>query len=101
MTKVKQTHTFTTMYSRAPGCSTSMRASTFQRQQQEEDRLLGGFYQYQRIEASRDCLFFIKYEATGTMVPQWYLVQVNLDETDPLMEKRLGEHQCLFLVLYM
>ena len=75
-----------TMYPCAPGRSTSMRASTCQHQQWEEDRLLGGFYQYQLIEASRDCLFFVKYEATGMMVPQWYLVQVDIDETDPLKD---------------
>ena len=73
-----------------------MRASTCQHQQWEEDRLLGGFYQYQLIETSRDCLFFVKYEATGMMVPQWYLVQVDLDETDPLKEKHWGSTSASF-----
>jgi hypothetical protein len=85
--------------SRKPGDSgPSTRRSSRQRRRREEDSLLGDFYR--RIEDSADRLFFIKYEATGTTVPQWHLVQVDIDETDPLRAKRLGEYQCNFLVAH-
>ena len=45
-------------------------------------------------------MFFIRYKATGKMAPQWQLVQVDIDETDPLRAKRLGEYQCNFLIAH-
>ena len=82
---------------RAPGTGTdSTRRSSRQRRRRDEDSLLGDFYR--RIETSRDRLFLIMHEPAGTTVPQWHLVQVDIDDTDPLRAKRLGEYQCNFLI---
>lgn len=45
---------------------------------------------YNRIESSKDRLFFIKHLPDGQVLPTWYLVQVDLDETDPIVAKDWG-----------
>ena len=39
---------------------------------------------WKRIEVSRHKLCFVKRQLYGEQWAKWYLVQVNLDETDPM-----------------
>ena len=36
------------------------------------------------IESSKDKLFFIKHISAGSTQDKWYLVQVNMDQLDPI-----------------
>ena len=49
---------------------------------------------YNQIQESRDCLCFIRYQEPGALMPQWYLVNVDLEETDPVVAKKKGMYWC-------
>jgi hypothetical protein len=74
------------------------RASERQRVKRVEGGLLADLYR--KIESSQDKVFIIKYQATGTTLPGWYVVQADLDETDPVNAKILGEYHCRFLTAH-
>jgi hypothetical protein len=47
---------------------------------------------YRAIYQSRDKLCFFAHQPDGQTAETWYLVQVNLDKTDPLAAKELGRY---------
>jgi hypothetical protein len=47
---------------------------------------------YRAIYQSRDKLCFFAHQPDGQTTETWYLVQVNLDKTDPLAAKELGRY---------
>jgi hypothetical protein len=47
---------------------------------------------YRAIFQSRDKLSFFAHQPDGQTTETWYLVQVNLDKTDPLAAKELGRY---------
>ena len=49
---------------------------------------------YTKLEQSKDQLCFIRYQEEGATVPWWYLVQVYLEETDPVAAKDRGMYHC-------
>jgi hypothetical protein len=53
---------------------------------------------YNRIERSRDKLFIIKHTPTGQVSPTWYVVQVDLDETDPIAAKDWGVYRARWYI---
>ena len=53
---------------------------------------------YEAMEASHDRLCFIRYQEDGAMLPKWYLVQVDLDATDPDLAWKRGTYRCKWLV---
>ena len=53
---------------------------------------------HEAMKASHDQLCFIQYQMDGTMLPKWYLVQVNLDGTDLVLALTWGIYWCKWLV---
>lgn len=49
---------------------------------------------WRRVRASKDKLFFIKRQLYGEQQARWYLVQVDLDETDPQSALQFGRYHC-------
>ena len=47
---------------------------------------------YRAIYQSRDKLCFFAHQPAGQTTETWYLVQVNLDKTDPVSAKELGHY---------
>jgi hypothetical protein len=50
------------------------------------------------IELSQDKLFFIQRHDTGRPRPEWHLVQVDLDETNPRTAKQNGEYHVKYYI---
>ena len=46
------------------------------------------------IETSNKKLFFIKHRDTGSEQAKWYLVQVDMDKSDPVTTRDYGVYQC-------
>ena len=45
------------------------------------------------IKQSKDKLFFIKHQAKSTSQERWFLVQVDMEESDPIVERQLGVYR--------
>ena len=56
---------------------------------------------WKRIQLSKDKLFFIKRQLYGEQSARWYLVQVDLDETDPHAAKQVGRYHCKWYVRHV
>ena len=52
---------------------------------------------YEAVKTSGDRLCFIQFQVEGTTSPSWYLVQVDLDETDPVLASTWGTYRCKWL----
>ena len=53
---------------------------------------------WKRIQSSKDKLFFIRRQLYGEQLERWYLVQVDLNETDPHAAKQVGRYHCKWYV---
>ena len=51
---------------------------------------------YAKIEVSENCLFIIKYRDQDGAKYDWYVVAIDLDETDADLAKRKGQYHWLF-----
>jgi hypothetical protein len=55
---------------------------------------------YRAIYQSRDKLCFFAHQPDGQTTETWYLVQVNLDKTDPLAAKELGRYWVHWMICH-
>jgi hypothetical protein len=52
---------------------------------------------WRSIKASKDKLFFIRH-SVGSFQDKWFLVQVDLDETDPQLALQFGRYHCRWYI---
>jgi hypothetical protein len=53
---------------------------------------------WRSIKKSRDKLFFIRRLEPGKTTADWHLVQVDLDETDPIQAKKIGQYHVRYYI---
>jgi hypothetical protein len=53
---------------------------------------------YEAIEQSTDKICFIQYQPDGQTTPRWFLVQVNLEQMDPVAAKQQGIYWVYWLI---
>ena len=50
------------------------------------------------IESSKDKIFIIKHISAGSTQAQWYLIQVDMDQSDMVSMRDFGVYQCRWYI---